>query len=322
MQGGAETPSAEQDRRVAEKLTRQLGDLVNAGLSDPEVTEIILNSNGALWFERFGRPMEQVGTMQPHEAEAIISTIASIYRTTVTFQSPKLERELPFNGSRFVGLIPPVVAAPCFTLRKKATRVFTLAEYVAGGIATPRQADTIRAAVAARRNILVVGGTGSGKTTLANAIIHAISEATPEHRVVMIEESVELQCSSPNHESLRAVEHFTTLDALRVTMRLRPDRIVVGEVRGVECLTLIDAWNTGHEGGVATVHANDARAGLTRVEALVRRAVTGAVPVQEIAAAVNLVVFITKTAEGRRIKEIVSVSGHDGSGFIFNNEDA
>lgn len=306
---------AEHDRRIAEKLRRELGPQVCALLDDTKVIEIMLNPDGSLWCEWLGQPMEQVGTMPKAQAESLMGTVASSLRTHITAANPILECELPLDGSRFEALLPPIVSGPTFTIRKKASIVFTLANYVKSGIMTEAQCEAIKWAVRERKNILVVGGTGTGKTTLTNAIIAEIDAVTPEHRIVIIEDTRELQCSSPNVVPLRAVDHVDMTRLLKATMRLRPDRILVGEARDGSALALLKAWNTGHPGGAATVHANSANAGLIRMEQLVAEAT--AAPMQAlIAEAIDLIIAIEKTATGRRIKEVVTVSGHDGTNYI------
>ena len=305
----------EHDRRIAEKLRRELGPQVCELLEDDKVIEIMLNPDGSLWCEWLGQPMERIGTMAKSQAESLMGTVASSLRTHITATNPILECELPLDGSRFEALIPPIVSGPTFTIRKKASIVFTLANYVASGIMTEAQGAAIKLAVIERRNILVVGGTGTGKTTLTNAIIAEIDAVTPDHRIVIIEDTRELQCSSPNVVPLRAVDHVDMTRLLKATMRLRPDRILVGEARDGSALALLKAWNTGHPGGAATVHANSANAGLIRMEQLVAEAT--AAPMQAlIAEAVDLIIAIEKTATGRRIKEVVTVSGHDGTNYI------
>jgi type IV secretion system protein VirB11 len=233
-------------------------------------------------------------------------------------ENPILECELPLDGSRFEALIPPLVSQPTFTIRKKALLIFTLQDYVDKGIITPAQKETIEEAVRNRENILVAGGTGSGKTTLANAILHAVSVLTPEHRIVVIEDTLELQCSAPNAVFLRTSISTDMTRLLRATMRLRPDRIVVGEVRDGAALALLKAWNTGHPGGAGTVHANSAEAALVRVDQLIQEA--GVPPVPElIAEAVNVVVFIKRTSTGRIVDEIVRVTGFESGRFVVDN---
>jgi P-type conjugative transfer ATPase TrbB len=296
-------------RRMAEKLRRELGEQICAFLEQPDIIEIMLNPDGSLWIDRLGGDMEQVGTMSAMQAEALMGTVASTLRTTISRENPVLECELPLDGSRFEAVIPPIVSAPTFTIRRKAVKVFTLADYVASGIMSAVQRDAIENAARERQNILVVGGTTTGKTTLTNAILRFIAEASPNHRIVIIED---------NHVMLRTSHNVDQLRLLKVTMRLRPDRICLGEARGAEALALLKAWNTGHPGGVCTVHANNARAGLIRMEQLIAEA-TPAPMGALIGEAVNVIVSIAKTAEGRRVKEVLSVRGFEDGQYLFEN---
>ncbi|MGB9165342.1 MAG: P-type conjugative transfer ATPase TrbB [Rhodomicrobium sp.] len=308
--------------RIKQKLERELGDPVIGALRDASVIEIMLNPDGGLWVERFGRPMARLGEMPPHQAEAAMATLAAIHRTTITRQSPILECELP-DGSRFEGLIPPVVAGPSFCIRKRASRIFTLDDYVASGAMTLRQRELIREAALDHQNILIVGGTGSGKTTLVNAVIHLIAEEFPHERLLILEDTAEIQCAAPNRVFKRTTDAIDLRRLLRSTMRYRPDRIIVGEVRGGECLDLLKAWNTGHPGGVATVHANDAPGGLIRLENLVAEA-TPAPMHKTIAAAIDLIAVIAKTsacAAGRQVQGLLRVRGHDGRDYVTQVEE-
>jgi type IV secretion system protein TrbB len=321
MDEGKPSSREEQARRVAESMKRQLGPLCSL-LTEHGLVELMLNADGTVWADRLGREMSPVGTMQPASAESFIGTVASTLRSTVTRDNPILECELPayppFGGSRFEALVPPIVSAPVFTIRRKASAVFTLSEYERQGIMSPWHRGAIESAVAERRNILVVGGTGTGKTTLANAIIDQMVRAAPQHRLVIIEDTSELQCSAENSVSLRATDNVDMQRLLKATMRLRPDRIIVGEVRGGEALSLLKAWNTGHPGGICTVHANHARAGLQRLEQLI--AEVSRAPMRAlIAEAVNLIVSIVKVDEtpGRRIDEVVAVRGFSDGDYEF-----
>ena len=313
-------PADEKLRRDTRKLSAELGAPILAALADPRVIEIMLNPDGKLWVERFGEGMVCIGTMSAVNAEAAMGTIADALHTTVTREHPILEGELPLDGSRFEGLLPPVVGKPTFTIRKKASQVFTLADYVQSGVMTLPQKEVIEDAVAARKNILVVGGTGSGKTTLTNAVIEAMTRLAPQDRLVIIEDTAEIQCPAENAVILRASVDVSMQQLLRATMRLRPDRILVGEVRGGEALALLKAWNTGHPGGAATVHANSAAAGLVRMEQLVAESgLVSGLPVL-IAEAVDVVVFIQKVkglAAGRKIAEILSVEGYEDGAYKF-----
>lgn len=316
----------ETNRRVAETMRRQLGPFCQM-LGERDLIELMLNPDGKVWADHLGRGMSIVGTMGATTAESFIATVASTLRGTVTRDSPLLECELPFEapfeGSRFEAMIPPVVSAPIFTIRRKASAVFTLRDYQDAGILSAHQRTLIEAAVRTRRNILVVGGTGSGKTTLVNAILAEIAAAAPTHRLVIIEDTAELQCTAENVVLLRATDTVTMNRLLKATMRLRPDRIIVGEVRGGEALTLLKAWNTGHPGGVCTVHANSAQSGLLRLEQLIAEA--SQAPTRDlIADAVDLLVFIEKTdaAPGRRVTEIVAVSGGSDGNYQLGEPDA
>lgn len=296
--------------RLSRKLRMELGDTVLSALQDPDVAEVMLNPDGGIWIERFGLPMERGGSMTRANALALLGTVASSLDTTITRESPVVEGELILDGSRIEGLIPPVVSAPAFTIRKRASRVFTLAEYVRDGVMSERQKEVLQGAVGARRNVLIVGGTGSGKTTLVNALVAEIAEVHPDDRVVLIEDTVEVQCAAANQVALRTSPEISMRALLRATMRLRPDRILVGEVRGAEALDLLKSWNTGHPGGIATVHANGALAGLVRLEQLIAESGTTAPMQALIGEAVDLAVGIERTSQGRRVTEIVRVVGH------------
>lgn len=300
---------------VKEKLQRELGPEIRAALHDPDVVEIMLNADGRLWVDRLSEGMKPIGRMASSQAEALMNTVASSLRTSITREKPILECEFPLDGSRFEALLPPIVAAPVITIRRRASKVFTLAEYVANGIMSQHQAEIIQRAVKARKNILVVGGTGTGKTTLTNAIIAHIVASSPAHRLVIIEDTAEIQCAAENAVMLRATAEIGMLSLLKATMRLRPDRILVGEVRGSEALALLKAWNTGHPGGVATVHANNARAGLIRMEQLIAE-VTEAPMQVLIGEAVDLIVSIVKTPTGRHVEEILAVERFNGTEYV------
>ncbi|GAA5098170.1 P-type conjugative transfer ATPase TrbB [Bartonella acomydis] len=302
--------NSEQNRRLIEKLRFEFGQQVWDYLNDPTIIEIMLNPDGTLWVEHLGEPKKAVGVMDTQRAEAAMGTVATALGTQITKENPILECELPMNGSRFEAVIPPIVSAPTFTIRKKATQIFTLDDYVAKNIITPHQKSLLSDAVKNHKNILVVGGTGTGKTTLTNAILKEMTDICPEERFVIIEDTAELQCAAPNTVAFRAVEYIDMTRLLKVTMRMAPDRIIVGEVRDGAALALLKSWNTGHPGGIATVHANDATAGLTRIQQLISEATIA--PMQSlIAETIDVVLSIEKNLSGRRVKEIIEVCGYD-----------
>lgn len=298
--------------RLHEKLKRDLGNAVLSALADPQTVEIMLNADGILWQECLGNKMLPIGKMLPSRAEAVMRTIATCLDSTITRKNPILEGELPLDGSRFAGQIPPIVRAPIFAIRKKASSIFSLEQYVAGKIITEQQKQIIVSAVRDHRNILVIGGTGSGKTTLTNAIIQQMVEENANERIVIIEDTGEIQCSAKNCVQYHTSLEVTMTHLLRTTLRMRPDRILVGEVRGAEALDLLMAWNTGHEGGVATLHANNAKAGLDRLAMLISMHPQSPQPIEPlIAEAVHMLIHITKTPDGsRKVEEILQVSGY------------
>jgi P-type conjugative transfer ATPase TrbB len=298
--------------RLLEKLRRDLGTDVLTALADPKTIEIMLNADGTLWQECLGKKMLPIGKMQPSRAEAVMRTIATYLDSTITRQNPILEGELPLDGSRFAGQLPPIVHAPTFAIRKKASAIFSLGRYVEEKIITAVQKKIIVEAVRDHKNILVIGGTGSGKTTLTNAIIHQMVEENEDERIFIIEDTGEIQCSAKNFVQYHTTLEVTMMQLLKTTLRMRPDRILVGEVRGPEALDLLMAWNTGHEGGVATLHANNARAGLDRLAMLISMHPESPLPIEPlIGEAVHIVIHITKTPEGsRKVQEILEVSGY------------
>jgi type IV secretion system protein VirB11 len=256
---------------------------------DPDVVEVMLNPDGSLWVDRLGSGREPLGvSLTPADGERIIRLVAAHVGAEVHAGKPLLSAELPETGERFEGALPPVTPGPVFALRKRAVGLIRLDAYVADGILTEAQAEFLRNAVRERQNILIAGGTSTGKTTLANALLDEVG-ATGD-RVIVLEDTVELQCTARDHVPLRTRAGIVTMaELVRSTLRLRPDRIVVGEVRGAEALDLLKAWGTGHPGGIATVHAGSAAGALLRLEQLILEvAITP--PRALIAEAVNVIV--------------------------------
>jgi len=298
-------------KKLEEALERYFGEeIINYLKKDEEVIEIMANPDGNLFIEKIGQPMQHVGVVKAYNIRAIINTLASYHEMVIDQDQTILECEVPFCGSRFLGKIPPSVSSPSFTIRKKATKIFTLADYIKQQIITPKQKMLIEEAVKSRKNILIVGGTGSGKTTLTNAIIETISTITPNDRVLIIEDTAEIQCSAKNKVISRTTKKVSMQDLVKSSLRERPDRVLIGEIRGKEALDLITIWNTGHPGGVATVHANSAYEALSRLERLLAQA-NALNMQQEIAQAINIIIFIKKAPQGRVVDEILEIQGYD-----------
>ena len=307
---GIEPVKIEARSRGARMLRTALGASISTWLADPQVIEIMLNPDGRLWVDRLGMGLSDSGDrLTAADGERIIRLVAHHVGAEVHSDAPRVSAELPESGERFEGLLPPVVAAPTFAIRKPAIAVFLLEDYVGSGIMSVQEAATLRSGVADRLNILVAGGTGTGKTTLTNALLAEVARTTD--RVVLIEDTRELQCRAPNLVAMRTKDGVASLsDLVRSSLRLRPDRIPIGEVRGAEALDLLKAWGTGHPGGIGTIHAGSAMGALRRMEQLIQEAVL-TVPRALIAETINLVAVLVREGTGRRLAELARVDGLD-----------
>lgn len=248
--------------------------------------------------------------MSAPEANALGRRLASLLDAAVTIETPILEGELPGFPARVAIVMPPCVPSATISFRKKALQLYTLDDYVVSGIATPEQAKVIREWLAGRLNILVVGGTGSGKTTFLNALLAETVAIHPHHRLVILEDTLEIQCPAQNAIQMRSTENVSLQALVKTTLRHRPDRIIVGEVRGSEALSLLKAWNTGHPGGLSTLHANSAEAGMIRMEQLISEASVSPMPAL-IAEAINAVIFIERSRNVRIIKQLLKTKGYN-----------
>lgn len=301
--------------RLIRKLQDALGDRLCIALDDPTVVEIMLNPDGRLFIERLGHGIAPAGEMSKGAAEIVIGSVAHVLNSEVDDTRPIVSGEIPIGGHRFEGLLPPVVSAPSFSIRRRASRLIPLDDYVTGKMMTSHQASVIRNAIKSRLNIVVSGGTGSGKTTLANAVIAEIVETAPDDRLVILEDTAEIQCVAENAVALHTSDSVDMARLLKSTMRLRPDRIIVGEVRDGAALTLLKAWNTGHPGGVTTIHSNSATSALQRLEQLT--AEVSQQPMQSVIGdAVDLIVSIERTGKGRRVTDILHVETFSAGRYL------
>jgi P-type conjugative transfer ATPase TrbB len=282
-------------------LRTALGPAVARFLEDPAVVD------------RLAEGLSDTGErLSPADGERIVRLVAHHVGAEVHAGSPRVSAELPGTGERFEGLLPPVVAAATFAIRKPAVAVFTLDDYVAAGIMGAGQADALRSAVTSRANILVAGGTSTGKTTLTNALLAEVAKTSD--RVIIIEDTRELQCAALNLVAMRTKDGVASLsDLVRSSLRLRPDRIPVGEVRGSEALELLKAWGTGHPGGIGTIHAGSAIGALRRMEQLIQEAVV-TVPRALIAETINVIAVLAGRGSARSLVELARIDGLGSDG--------
>lgn len=284
-------------------------------LDDKDIIEIMLNPDGTLWIERAGEPRKSVDTtLTPQEADRAIRLMASAMGETIDYQNPSLAATLPRWQCRVQAMLPPIVLGPTFSIRKPAARVFTLAEYVESRILSERQAALITEAVLARQTIVVSGGAGSGKTTLANALLHVVAQTGD--RVYLVEDNRELQCHTRCKVDVFTTSTYSMRRAIFDALRMAPDRIIIGEVRDGAALDMLKAWNTGHPGGITTVHANDPQQTLNRLCQLIEENNMVA-PRNFVADAIDLCIHLSRDAThpaGRRLSGIVKVNGLTASG--------
>lgn len=309
------------EQRLIDAFRNSLGPAIREALDCPTVVEVMVNDCGRVRIDTLGKGrLETEYTMPPGSAEAVIRLVANHIGETVSSDHPLVAGTIPLTGERFQGILPPLCVAPNFTIRKKPVNIFRLDDYVTNGLMTPEQSELLKNAVVDHKNIIVSGGTSSGKTTLLNALL--AEQAVVDDRVVLIEDTRELQCSARDQVQLltkRTEPKITIRDLVQTTLRLRPDRIIVGEIRdGAAALEMLKAWNTGHDGGLGTLHANNALEALHRLEDLVGEVVSN-VPQRLIGSAVDVVVQIRRTKNGRRVEEIVTVNGAENGTYLTND---
>jgi pilus assembly protein CpaF len=294
-------------------------------LSDPSVSEIMVNGFESIYVERGGLVSPHGGAFLSEESlRATIDRMVSKVNRRLDESSPYVDARLP-DGSRINAIIPPVcLTGACLTVRKFRKEAFTLEELVRVGSLTQDAGEYLRNAVLERRNVVVSGGTGSGKTTLLNALSQFIP---PEERIVTIEDAAEIRLQKPHVVQLEArpanIEGsgaVTIRDLVRNSLRMRPDRIVVGECRGGEALDMLQAMNTGHDGSITTGHANTPRDMLRRLETMVL--LSGVeIPIgairEQIASAIDVIVHTARIAGGKRaVTSITEIAGMNESRIL------
>ena len=301
-------------------LKREMGAEIFECLKDPDVENICLNgTDNQVRVNRRGSGWSVLMTMGKSQANSFISTVASLSDKIINDRQPTIEARLP-DGNRFTGYLGSIATGPGFSIRRRAAVIHTLADYVASETLSPEHHTLIVRAVKQRLNIIVAGDTGTGKTTLTNAILHTISEITPDHRLLIMEDTPELQCASENHELFVSTVHFGLEDIIKLSLRSIPDRLIVGEIRdGVAAWALLNAWYTGHAGGLSTLHATDGEGVLERLEIILNR--EGSASGKMIASVCNLIVFIEKnqpTKSKRRVTELLFVKGYEAGQYVID----
>lgn len=314
-----QTATEEVLQRNMAKLRSELGATVCDALDDKEVIEVMVNPDGSIWLDRLGTGMEDTGRkLPPERILAALGTVAAMLHTEINKHAPLLEGELPLDGSRVEGTVPPVTKAAGMAIRKHSSAVYPIERYIAEDRITEDAWEYLKNAIVTRKNILIAGGTGSGKTTFVNAVLDALAKLRPDDRVLLLEDTIELQCGMPNVFAMRTDSRSGTnmQKLVKASLRLRPDRIIVGEVRSGEALDLLKSWNTGHPGGVCTLHANSAVSSLIRLEQLISE--VSKTPMKDlIGEAVDVIVFLKRLPRlGPAVTEILEVKGMEDGNYL------
>lgn len=324
----------EQNRNLDVVLGARVVDLMHRG----DITEIYNNDDGFIRYLSHAEGKVKTDIyLTPSQYRAIIELVAGQVGKIANEEVPSLSAEISGYGCRFQGELPPIVRSPQINIRKKAVRIFSLDDYVENKTLTVRYKAYIEDAIASRKSILIVGGTGTGKTTFLNAVLAAIARISPYHRIISLEDLPELQCPADDYSPMFTKQE-TGKDGIRYNMtrlladcmRRSPDRIVVGEVRDGAAYTMLKAWNTGHEGGACTVHANGAVEGLTRIKSLAQEDPDAAGDIKElIGEAIDVVISIVHIElgdgkKGRMVNDIIEVTGYDSQTdrYIIHHVDA
>jgi|WetSurMetagenome_2_1015567.scaffolds.fasta_scaffold139738_2 type IV secretion system protein TrbB len=301
--------------RHLEMLTSAFGQDINTFMLDRDITEIMLNPDGTLWVESYTKGQFLTNnTIPASQALNIIKLVAAFHQTIADAAHPEVACELPETYARFQGWLPPIVTAPTFTIRKRATSIYTLDDYIASKSLTTKHADFLRTAVMKRKNILISGGTTAGKTTFANALLHELRDSSD--RIIILEDLPELQIAVANYVKLTTSANVPMRSLVKGVLRMRPDRLIIGEVRDGAALDLLKAWNTGHPGGICTIHANSPEATLARIEDLVQEVVT-IVPKNLISEAIDIIVFMQRDADNKyKVASIHNYKKHEDKAFL------
>lgn len=303
--------SIESQKRIAVKIQAELSEVNDLLNNENNIIEVMLNSDGNIWTDTLEHGMSKTSaTFSPDAALLLMSSVATYNGSIINKAHPLLKASLPW-GQRFQAMIPPIVSSPVFTIRKHSSKRYSLEDYVPLRM-TAQCADMLRDALCRRLNIIISGGTGSGKTTLGSAMLCELSMLCPEDRVIIMEDTSELVCHNTNKVNELAANGVSMRELLAANLRMRPDRIILGETRGPEALDLLKSWNTGHPGGICTLHSNSALSALARFEQLTLEAqdINIAYLRSLISDAVDIIVHTERDSKiGPRVMQIVRVNG-------------
>ena len=299
-------------------LKKMLGNRICSALNDDDITEIMVNPDSSVWFESRKNGMYKDSELGEFEAQNFLMQLARLRDLFLNFEKPYIETLLPFNRERLEGTIAPVTDRAAFTIRKRAKTVYALEDYCERGILSQAQLDFIGQAILERKNMLISGGPGTGKTTLTNAIVKKMADLCDEsQRILVLEDTAEIQCSMPNVLSMITSTYISMQTLLKIAMRSRPDRILVGEVRDSAALDLLKSWNTGCPGGMATIHANSTESSLLRLLSLAQEANVPP-PYELVAETIDVMINIVRDPShpsGRVVKSISLMKGFNGKTF-------
>jgi P-type conjugative transfer ATPase TrbB len=313
---------SESHRRLYEKLHNDIGEQISLFLEDRDVNEIMVNPDGKVWIDSSTRGLFHSYDLNRAQVFSIIHGIAGIHNFVVTQQNPRLEAELPFyksmRGERFTAQVPPIVSSPSFTIRKKSEVIFSLEDYIKTNRMTEKQSNVLKTLIKTRKNILVCGGPGSGKTTVTNALIVEAVKNDENQRFIILEDLPELQCSAFNKVAMLTTDNVNMTGLLRAAMRMRPDRILIGEVRGAEALDMLKAWNTGCPGGICTIHANGCEEAIQRITDLAMEAGLTVPPIQLVLHTIHAIVSVDRQGNQKGfVRDILSLGEYKNGKFEF-----
>ena len=316
-------PEHQSVTRIKNKLNRELG-VLRAYLYEDDVQEIFVNCDGKIFVIRAGKGKEFVGYMSVDNVDGFLASVASSLNTSITKSSPTIDGMLIIDGSRISGEIPPIVTGPSMRIRKHAKTVVELSSFVDNAVMTTEQYEMIQKAIRAKRNIVIVGGTASGKTFLANSILREVSQLTPSDRILTIEDTPELNVVADDYLSWYVTDDVSMQKMLHRALRATPDRIVVGEVRGAEAYQLLKMWNTGHSGGLCTIHSDRGETdGLMRLERMCGESDEAKGMPREwigslIGNVVHVLINIVNEGGTRKIHSIINVNSYDLKSTLYS----